>query len=54
MNLSVQLSPSAFQGLLLPIFEQDKWLLIAVGGVLGFIAGIMQLVYLFGGSFFGA
>lgn len=44
------LTPEQFQGLLLPIFEQDKWLLVAVGGFLGFCAGTLQLIYLFGGS----
>lgn len=44
------LTPQQFQGLLLPVFDQDKWLLVAVGGFLGFCAGTAQLVYLFGGS----
>lgn len=47
-----KLSPKEFQNLLMPIFEQDQWLLIAVGTALGFAAGVAQLVYLFGGSFF--
>ena len=47
-----QLSPKEFQNLLMPIFEEDQWLLVAVGTGLGFFAGVAQLVYLFGGQFF--
>lgn len=46
----IELTPKQFQGLLLPVFDQDKWLLVAVGGFLGFCAGLAQLVYIFGDS----
>ena len=46
------LSPLQFQGLLMPVFEEDQWLLVAIGGLLGFLAGTAQLMYLFGGSLF--
>lgn len=42
------MSPHQFQGLFLPIFQQDKWLLISVGSMLGAVAGTMQLILLFG------
>jgi uncharacterized membrane protein YheB (UPF0754 family) len=44
--------PVQFQGLLMPIFEEDQWILIAIGGLLGFLAGLAQLVFIFGGSLF--
>ncbi|MBB3045830.1 uncharacterized membrane protein YheB (UPF0754 family) [Litorivivens lipolytica] len=47
------LSPQQFQGLLMPIFESEQWIVILVGGFLGGAAGTAQLVYLFGGSFLG-
>ncbi|MBD2860147.1 hypothetical protein IB286_14185 [Spongiibacter sp. KMU-158] len=47
------LSPHQFQGLLMPIFESEQWIVILVGGFLGGAAGTAQLVYLFGGSFLG-
>lgn len=34
--------------MLRPAFEQDEWILIAVGAALGFMVGIFQLVVLFG------
>ena len=45
-----KLSPKQFQELLLPIFDQEKWLMIGIGAVLGFGAGTAQLVFIFGGS----
>ncbi len=36
-----ELSPLEFEGLLRPAFEQDEWILIAVGAALGFIVGEM-------------
>lgn len=43
------LKPEEFEGMLRPAFEQDEWILIAVGAVLGFCVGVFQLVFLFGG-----
>lgn len=42
------LSPDEFEGMLRPAFEQDEWILIAVGAALGFMVGVFQLVVLFG------
>ncbi len=41
------LPPEDFAGFLRPIFQEDEWKLIAVGAILGMIAGFMQLVFLF-------
>jgi hypothetical protein len=38
------LSPEEFEGLLRPAFEQDEWILIAVGAALGFLVGEMQVL----------
>ena len=46
------MAPEQFQGLLMPIFEEDQWILIVIGGILGFLAGLAQLVFMFGGSLF--
>jgi uncharacterized membrane protein YheB (UPF0754 family) len=43
------LPPSEFQDLLRPCFQEDEWKLILMGGVLGFLAGLAQLVLVFGG-----
>ena len=40
--------PVEFQELLRPIFREDEWILVAIGGVLGALAGWGQLVLLFG------
>ena len=40
--------PAEFQELLRPIFKEDEWILIAIGGALGALAGWVQLVLLFG------
>lgn len=37
-----RLSPVAYEGLLRPAFRQDEWKLVAVGGVLGGLVGILQ------------
>lgn len=37
-----QLSPEEFEALLRPAFEQDEWILITVGAVLGFAVGELQ------------
>ena len=47
------LSPQRYQQLLLPLVKQDEWIVVTVGGVLGFLAGTAQLVFLFGGSLAG-
>eukprot|EP00164_Ancoracysta_twista_P004270 GFYU01005754.1.p1 GENE.GFYU01005754.1~~GFYU01005754.1.p1 ORF type:complete len:401 (+),score=85.31 GFYU01005754.1:163-1365(+) len=36
-----------FEGLLHPIFQEDEWKLILVGGVLGLMVGIFQLLVVF-------
>ena len=47
------MNPTQFSGLFLPIFDQDKWLMIIVGAALGCGVGFAQLVYLFGGQLAG-
>lgn len=42
-----QLPPDEFEGVLRPAFQQDEWKLILAGAALGFVAGVLQLVYLF-------
>jgi uncharacterized membrane protein YheB (UPF0754 family) len=42
------LDRESYEGVLRPAFQQDEWKLIAAGAVLGTIAGILQLVYIFG------
>lgn len=39
-----ELSSEDFVGLLRPAFQEDEWLLIVMGGVLGFVAGWIQLL----------
>lgn len=41
------LSPTEFEGVLRPAYQQDEWKLIVTGAVLGGIAGVLQLVYVF-------
>tara|TARA_R110000787_G_scaffold6770_6_gene23495 strand:+ start:5027 stop:6334 length:1308 start_codon:yes stop_codon:yes gene_type:complete len=43
------LKPAQFESMLRPAFEQDEWILITVGAVLGFFVGIFQLFAMFGG-----
>lgn len=38
-----ELSPEEFEALLHPAFEQDEWMLIAVGATLGFLVGEIQV-----------
>ena len=40
--------PAEFQELIRPIFREDEWILVAIGGALGALAGWGQLVLLFG------
>ncbi len=48
------LPPSEFEGVLHPVFEEDEWKLIAVGGLLGLFVGVFQAVYVFGSMGGGA
>lgn len=41
------LSPAEFENVLRPAYKQDEWKLIVVGSVLGGLAGIIQLYYIF-------
>ena len=41
--------PAEFQDLLRPCFQEDEMKLILTGAVLGLLAGIGQLVFVFGG-----
>ncbi|MEM8930857.1 MAG: hypothetical protein AAGE94_06770 [Acidobacteriota bacterium] len=43
------MEPEEFQGLLRPCFQEDELKLILVGAALGFLAGLGQLVFVFGG-----
>lgn len=43
------LPPEEFQDLLRPCFQEDEMKLIVMGGVLGLLAGLAQLVFVFGG-----
>lgn len=43
-----------FQSVFLEMFEQDKWLVLGVGAVLGGCVGFLQLVDLFGKTLSGA
>ncbi|RMF18013.1 MAG: DUF445 family protein, partial [Gammaproteobacteria bacterium] len=45
------LSPEEFQDLLRPCFQEDEIKLIIIGGVLGFLAGLAQLVFVFDWQF---
>ena len=38
-----QLTEEEFEGVLRPAFQQDEWILITVGAVLGFLVGEMQV-----------
>jgi uncharacterized membrane protein YheB (UPF0754 family) len=41
-----ELSATEFEGLLRPAFQQDEWILITVGAVLGFAVGEVQSLIL--------
>lgn len=45
-----KLPSNEFQDLLRPCFQEDELKLIIIGGLLGAAAGLLQLVYVFGGS----
>jgi uncharacterized membrane protein YheB (UPF0754 family) len=42
------LDRESYEGVLRPAFQQDEWKLIAAGAVLGTVAGLLQLMYIFG------
>lgn len=42
-----ELSPDEFEGVLRPAFQEDEWILILVGAILGGLAGVGQLFFLF-------
>ena len=42
-----QLTPKEFQNLLRPAFQEDEWILIVLGGVTGFGAGLIHLFLVF-------
>lgn len=44
------LPPEDFQNLLRPCFQEDEMKLILAGAALGFIAGLLQLIFVFGGG----
>lgn len=44
------LGPVDFVSFLRPIFQEDEWKLILVGAILGFLAGLAQMILVFGGS----
>ena len=46
-----EMSAEEFQELLRPAFQEDEWILIALGAALGFMAGLAQLFFVFGQSF---
>ncbi|CAI3158418.1 hypothetical protein MWMV17_MWMV17_03151 [Acinetobacter calcoaceticus] len=41
-----KLTPSEFEGMLRPAFKEDEWSLIAVGAVLGFVVGELQIQFM--------
>ncbi len=45
-----ELPSEQFQDLLRPCFQEDEMKLILVGAVLGFVAGLGQLLFIFGGA----
>lgn len=38
------MSPKEFQDLLRPAFEEDEWIVIVMGAIMGFVAGWIQLI----------
>lgn len=45
------LDAGEFGGMLRPVFQKDEWKLVVAGGAIGIVIGVLQVVYLFGGSF---
>jgi len=46
-NKMNELPPADFEGILRPIFQEDEWILIAVGALLGLLVGFAQLGFMF-------
>lgn len=42
-----ELTPQEFQNLLRPAFQEDEWILIVLGGITGFLAGLLHLLVVF-------
>lgn len=45
-----KLRPKQFENLLHPVFQEDEIILIAIGGILGAIAGLLQIRVIFDGD----
>ncbi len=43
------LDAQSFEGILRPPFQKDEWKLVLAGAVLGCLAGVLQILFLFGG-----
>merc|ERR1719468_930037 len=41
-----RMPPNEFENLLHPVFKEDEWILILLGGILGFIVGVAQVFLL--------
>ena len=39
-----EMTPSEFQDLLRPAFQEDEWILLVLGAITGFAAGLVQLL----------
>ena len=46
VNRMQDLTPQEFEGMLRPAFKEDEWSLIAVGAILGFLVGEMQIQFM--------
>jgi uncharacterized membrane protein YheB (UPF0754 family) len=44
------LNPHQYEEIMRKPYQEDEWLLVLVGGVLGAVVGGLQLIYLFGGQ----
>lgn len=41
-----QMNPEEFQDLLRPAFQEDEWILVLIGAILGMVAGFIQLLFM--------
>jgi len=41
-----RLDPEKFEGMLHPVFEEDEWMVLLLGGVLGVMVGVLQASFL--------
>ena len=41
-----RMPPDEFENLLHPVFQEDEWILVLLGGVLGAIVGLAQVYFL--------